>query len=152
MPTIAASFPEAERKNAVSRGLLPGVVLYLSCPFTSPPKDKFIIVGDPDDPPLLVVINSAIHPYVQARPHLLQCQVLISAKAHTFLSHDSYADCAHVEASMSLEEVRVQLEADPSRIRGAVATKSVADVLAALSKASTVSPSHLVRITASLKV
>lgn len=41
-----------------------------------------------------VVINSAINPFIMRRPHLLSRQVQILNEKYSFLSHDSYVNCA----------------------------------------------------------
>ena len=41
-----------------------------------------------------VMINSEINPYIQCRPRMLSCQVLLKASDYSFLNHDSYANCA----------------------------------------------------------
>ncbi len=42
---IGDYFPQNTRIEAVRRGIEPGCVLYLHCPFTRPPKDKFLLVA-----------------------------------------------------------------------------------------------------------
>ena len=59
--------------------------------------EKFrIVAGVADDRILVcsVMINSEINSYIQCRPRLLSCQVLLKAADYDFLSHDSYANCA----------------------------------------------------------
>ena len=41
-----------------------------------------------------VVINSSINPFIMRRPHLLSRQVQILNEKYSFLSHDSYVNCA----------------------------------------------------------
>ncbi len=41
-----------------------------------------------------VIINSQINPFIQKRPRLLARQVQILASNYSFLSHDSYVNCA----------------------------------------------------------
>ena len=41
-----------------------------------------------------VVINSAINPFIMRRPHLLSRQVQILNERYSFLTHDSYVNCA----------------------------------------------------------
>lgn len=40
------------------------------------------------------MINSEINPYIQRRPRILACQVQLKGDDYSFLSHDSYANCA----------------------------------------------------------
>lgn len=41
-----------------------------------------------------VVINSAINPFIMRRPHLLSRQVQILNERYSFLTHDSFVNCA----------------------------------------------------------
>lgn len=56
----------------------------------------FVVVGVSDDRICVcsVVINSAINPFILRRPHLLSRQVQILNERYSFLSHDSYVNCA----------------------------------------------------------
>ena len=65
-------------------------------PHTTPTKDKFVVIVCIDNTPLGFFINSNIHPYVQNRPKLLECQILIRASDNWFLNHDSYIDCTQL--------------------------------------------------------
>lgn len=59
--------------------------------------EKFLIVAGVSDDKLLVcsvMINSVINPYIQKRPRMLSCQVLLKGSDYEFLDHDSYANCA----------------------------------------------------------
>lgn len=40
------------------------------------------------------MINSEVNPYIQRRPRMLSCQVMLKGDDYEFLSHDSYANCA----------------------------------------------------------
>lgn len=90
------------RKNSLSamRGLrnlsvMPGAV-FLG-PWDDIDHEKFLIVAGVSENRLLVcsvMINSDINSYIQKRPRMLSCQVLLKAEEYDFLSHDSYANCA----------------------------------------------------------
>ena len=59
--------------------------------------EKFLIVAGVAEDRILVcsvMINSEINPYIQCRPRMLSCQVLLKASDYSFLNHDSYANCA----------------------------------------------------------
>lgn len=58
---------------------------------------KFFVVAGVSDNRICVcsvIINSAINPFIMRRPHLLSRQVQIHNKDYTFLSHNSYVNCA----------------------------------------------------------
>ena len=66
-------------------------------PWADIDHEKFLIVAGVSDNRILVcsvIINSEINPYIQRRPRMLSCQVLLKCADYDFLSHDSYANCA----------------------------------------------------------
>lgn len=56
----------------------------------------FVVAGVSNDRICVcsVVINSAVNPFIMRRPHLLSRQVQIYNEKYSFLSHDSYVNCA----------------------------------------------------------
>ncbi len=110
------------RRQAVRRRLAPWTVARIPCRFPPPlgAKEKLLMVGSASEARiLLLVINSAVDEYVQRRPQLLQCHVLLRAAAHSFLTRDAYVDCTDV--------LRVQADClvgricqDMSRIKGVI--------------------------------
>lgn len=89
-------------KNSLSfiRGLrgmsiVPGAV-FLG-PWADIDHNKFLIVAGVSKDRILVcsvLINSVINPYIQRRPRMLSCQVVLKGEDYNFLTHDSYANCA----------------------------------------------------------
>lgn len=66
-------------------------------PWADIDHEKFLIIAGVADDRILVcsvLINSEINPYIQRRPRMLACQVLLKGRDYSFLSHDSYANCA----------------------------------------------------------
>lgn len=87
-----------------SLSISPGAV-FLG-PWANIDHEKFLIVAGVSEDRVLVcsvLINSEINQYIQKRPRLLSCQVLLKGEDYDFLSHDSYANCA--------QPVRAKLEA-----------------------------------------
>lgn len=151
MSKLASFFPEHERKDFITRELVPGRVLYLSCDFTDPPKDKLLVLVALAPLPLLFIVNSSIHPFISARPYLASCQVKLEASSHSFLVRDSYLDCSNVISTFSVEELISQLAADTSRIKTLISASAKASILAAIQPAPTISSAHKKLIRASLK-
>jgi hypothetical protein len=58
--TLAGSFPQAEREESFKRQFLPGVLIRLFCPFTTPQKEKRLLIVGSTAPPSFFVINSEI--------------------------------------------------------------------------------------------
>lgn len=58
---------------------------------------KFYVVAAVSDNKICicsVIINSKINPFIQKRPRLLARQVQILSENYSFLTHDSYVNCA----------------------------------------------------------
>lgn len=150
MTGLGPFFPEDMRRDHAVRHVTPGRVLYLACDFTKPPKEKFIVLVAPDDPPLLLVVNSSIPPFISANLHLAVCQVILMASDHAFLDHDSFVNCSEVIDSMSSSDLLGQLVVDPARIKGEVSAPARSRIVGAVRTARTVSPLHKGRILAVL--
>ena len=78
-----------------SLSLTPGAV-FLG-PFEGVDHEKFIVIAGMDDKRVYactVLINSNINPFIMKRQHMLDCQVLLRSERYSFLSHDSFVNCA----------------------------------------------------------
>jgi len=105
---LGGHFPEDIRQSHASRQIGAGSIFFVHCEFTTPPKCKYVAVLADDQHPLIALINSEVHPYIQARPRLLQLQVRMPESDYAFLDHDSYLNCASVFQG---EFSRAELEA-----------------------------------------
>jgi len=112
------SFPQELQDKLIDDSITPGKILLLFCNFTTPPKDKFIVVLSTSPLILSFVINSKIHPFIMARPELLNLQVEISTIDYPFLTHNSYIACHQLVNNLSTDEIKGQLKKDISRIKG----------------------------------
>lgn len=124
-------FPEHERLASVRRQLTPWRVLRLFSHFTSPPKDKLLVIGRVGPDVQVLVINSGLSNYVLARPDLKRCQVRLDAAGHTFLRADSFLNCGEVYL-VGAEDIERQLVEEMSRIRGEVSVQARPAVLEAI--------------------
>ena len=120
---LGGRFPEHERLASVRRQLTPWRVIRVFCHFTSPPKDKLVVVGRIGPDVQVLVINSELSNYVLARPDLKMCQVQLDAAGHPFLWADSFLDCGQVYL-ISAVDIERQLVEDMSRIRGEVSVQA----------------------------
>lgn len=147
MGRVWDSFPEAAKSKYLDQKLRPGTVLYLHCEFTLPqPKDKFVLLASLGTPPLLFVVNSAINQYIQSRPHLLSCQVVLQASEYSFLSQDSYLNCSEVITGVPEESIRGQLMSDTGRLKGDLSQATKQRIVEVVCRARTISPRHKKRI------
>lgn len=120
------------KERYIQENILPWQVLRLFCKFTTPPKNKHLLLVSTYPQPLLFMVNSHIHPYVKIRPHLMSCQVLLKASEHYFLAHDSYIDCRDIYTHFSLSDIVKQVYTDKQRIKGFVGEEAQEQVVAAI--------------------
>lgn len=151
MARLGDHFPDDEKDAYLKSHLVPGQVLYLFCPFTRPPKDKYVVLLTMSPQPLLFVVNSRIPAFAAKRPHLAGCQVLIDAMDHSFLDHDSFINCAEVIDALDREAVLSQLRADTSRLRGCVSPPVMAEIVDAVNGARTITSMHKKAVLSALR-
>lgn len=151
MGKLGDFFPDEEKQQYADRQLKPGQVVFIFSGFTNPPKEKYLVIGHLGEKPLLFVINSKVHPYIQSHPDLLQCQVLITASDHCFLEHDSYVDCSQVIDSVAEAEIRTQVLADLGRIRGELNANTKQQIIQVVRGARTIPERYKTLIINSLK-
>lgn len=144
MTTLADYLPEAEKHQFVHKHLKPGQILYLFCDFTTPPKEKYLVLACSGANPLLFLINSEIHPYIEARPELQKCQVKIRASDYQ-LDHDSYINCSRVIDNISETEIIEQVIKDTGRIKGELTEETTQEIIQVVTTAKTLN-THIKRL------
>lgn len=145
MAKLGDAFADDERRKSVARQLQPGTVIYLEIAFPQGARSKYLVVARVDDECCAFIVNSQIHPFVQAHPTLSVCQVRIDAARHAFLDHDSYIAC-HEVLRLPTAGVISELVTDLSRIKGRLHTEVLVEVVAAVKRAPTLSPAEQTRI------
>lgn len=80
MISFGDRFPASFKKSK----LQVGAVIYTHCPFTTPPKNKYMLICSLN-PLLVLLINSKINAFIENKPALKNCQILLSQKEHLFL-------------------------------------------------------------------
>ena len=143
MSSLGDMFPKGfENAFAANRELKVSDVLYLHCDFTTPPKNKFLVVCC-CNPLLVLLINSEISEFIQARPSLLQSQVDVAQADHGFLEWDSFINCIEAHQAFNLEVVKEQITQDyRDTLRGEIAEYCMRDVYRAVSASQTMSRRH----------
>lgn len=127
--SLGRHFPESFRIEKLSSQFVPGCVIYLQCPFTTPPKPKFMLVGS-TEPLLVLMINSEINDFIMSNTNLLACQVKIDHTSHPFLSHNSWANCVDALTAFKHDEIKNEIATDPSKvIKGILSESCVRDVI-----------------------
>ncbi|MDP2303308.1 MAG: hypothetical protein Q8N03_12885 [Ignavibacteria bacterium] len=117
---LGDNFPPALKEQQINNSISSGKVLKLFCPFTKPPKEKYLLLISINPTVCVFIINSEINLFVQSKYDLQEAQVLIKKNDYNFLDHDSYIACNEVIEYFSLEEIKKQLSQDISRIKGKI--------------------------------
>lgn len=101
--------------------LTPGNILYLFCDFTTPPKEKFLILVATNPGLLFIIVNSTINEFKQNEEELLEAQISLELKDHPCLKHDSFADCSKVIRHFDATEVIRQVNSGLGSLKGQLA-------------------------------
>ncbi len=79
-----------------------------NCRYTTPRKDKFVVIVCLNPNPYGFLINSKIARFIKRNPDLRSSQVSITANKYGFLEHDSYINCGRLFSFKSGELHSVQ--------------------------------------------
>lgn len=100
-----------------------------NCRHSTPPKDKLVVIVCVSVKHMGFFINKDINPFIQKRPELLTCQVVIKASEHKCLKYDSYVHCARIYPFE---------DAELSDIRDPISTQAKTEIKQAVNRADTV--------------
>lgn len=92
----------------VSNNLRVGSVIYKFCSFTTPPKNKLMVVASLEPRLLILLINSEINPFYFQKG-LDRFHVPIPFADHNFLTHDSYTNCIEAHSSFDCSEIKQEV-------------------------------------------
>jgi hypothetical protein len=148
--TLGDSFPPELKKELIEKDLIPGRFIYLFCPFTTPPKNKYFLVASINPLVLLFIVNTSVNPFIQNNPKLLEAQLLLKQSDYSFLNHDSYLDCHQIIDRFTLEEIKGILFDDLSRIKGFLGLVTRDEIVKILNKNMTLTLEQRVNIINSL--
>jgi len=139
---LGPAFPPGYREAHVRQHLKPGVVIKLRQVMDDGNvHDKRFVVLHVDDRTVTCVINSVVSRFIQVRPDMLKCQVLMRVSDHDFMNHDSHVDCSRARSYKTNDVVR-ELTAEPERMLGSVSAELRDAMVGALKFALTISPSE----------
>ena len=145
MATLGDAFSDDERRKSVARQLQPGTIIFLDVAFPQGRRPKFLVVAHVEHECCTFIVNSRITTFIEAHPKLAVCQVKIDAARHPCFRHDSHIAC-HELLRLPTAKVITELAADLSRIKGNLHPEVVAEVVAAVKRAPTLSPAEQTRI------
>ncbi len=136
MTSLGDSFPDKVKIEFLESKLFAGQVFYLFCRFTTPPKEKYLLLVCTKPKLLFFTINSEINAFKMARPHLKQCQVTIDKNNHDFLHHNSFVDCTQLN-EIRFDDIKDQVVEDVNRVKKMVDTKIIKEVIKAVNNSKT---------------
>jgi len=117
MPLFSNQGEKVKRKLA-ERIAVPGAIIHFPCSFTTPPKNKFIILVYIDEGMGFFFINHKINAFKMNKPELLRTQIPILKINHDFLDADSYIDCCECRNDISYEEVISEIIKNNECVKG----------------------------------
>ena len=150
MAKLGDAFSETDRRKSALRRLVPGAVIYLEVVLPGDRKNKFLVVAHVDAECCTLVVNSRIHPFIEARPDLAICQVKMDAARHDFLRRNSWIAC-HEVLKLRTEAVVSELLSDMGRLRGTVHRDVLDEIAAAVKRAPTLSAAEQTLLAEALK-
>ena len=150
MAKLGDAFSASDRRKSALRRLVPGAVVYLEVALPGARKNKFLVVAHVDAECCTFVINSRVHPFIEARPDLSVCQVKVDAARHDFLRRNSWIAC-HEVLKLRTEAVVSELVSDMSRLRGIVNKDVLDEIAAAVKRAPTLSATEQTLLANALK-
>lgn len=150
MAKLGDAFSEPDRRKSALRRLTPGAVVYLEVVLPGDRKNKFLVVASVDAECCTFVVNSRVHPFIEARSDLSVCQVKVDAARHDFLRRDSWIAC-HEVLKLRTDAVIADLVADMSKLKGRIHRDVLYEIAAAVKRAPTLSVAEQTRLVESLQ-
>ncbi|OCQ53747.1 hypothetical protein Ppb6_00973 [Photorhabdus australis subsp. thailandensis] len=149
MTNLGDKFPASFRADfSAKQSLAIGDVLYLHCPFTTPPKLRYLLVCC-CEALLVLIINSKISEFIRLRQELLQCQVDLPQKDREFLQWDLFVNCIEAHAAFDIKrEISTNYH---NIIKGKVADYCMREVYGAIKHSPTMKRGQKCKILESLK-
>jgi hypothetical protein len=147
---LGSAFPAEYLKQQVTRQLVPGCVIKL-CEEMDDGRiqEKRYVVLSLGVHTTCCVINSKIGPFLQARPELLKCQVLMKVEHHGFMDHDSHVDCSRTK-KFHTDHVIKELVAKLDWMLGTVAVDLREEIVAGLKHSPVLSAADVDELSKSL--
>ena len=150
MAKLGDAFSESDRRRSALRRLIPGAVVYLEVVLPGDRKNKYLVVASVDAECCTFVVNSRVHPFIEARSELSVCQVKVDAARHEFLRRDSWIAC-HEVLKLRTDAVIAELVADMGKLKGRIHRDVLNEIAAAVKRAPTLSPAEQIRLVESLQ-
>lgn len=111
-----------------------GVVIHAYCHNCKPAKDKYFVIARVLPKPILLFINSKMNAYVEKRPHLHDCHVVITSDHYRFLRHDSLIACCEPYHAFQYDDLLTTLKYDSKAYCGVLTDDDLLKVIEAVTK------------------
>jgi hypothetical protein len=148
---LGSAFPRAFLEAQIQRRLKPGMVIKMRQTMDDGAiHEKRFVVVVVNENTVTFVINTAISAFLQSRPALLKCQVVMPVADHTFMRHDSHIDCSRTR-TYATREVVSELVAQPDWVLGSISDMLRADILAAIKFSPVLSANDVAQLCLSLQ-
>src|SRR4030067_1619536 len=141
---LGDSFPDNKKRYYFYLLLVPGMILRLFCPFTSPPKYKFILLLSMNPEPVFFIINTKPNRFVLRK--FPDQQIPVIQRDYTSPTHDSYIECSTPRSEFTAEAMRAKGLADLGRIKGMLTEADRAAVVGAIKRNRTIETSQKRRL------
>lgn len=147
---LGSAFPRDFVESQIRRRLKPGTVIKMRQTMDDGliHEKRFVIVAI-NELTVTFIINTAISPFLKARPALLKCQVNMPVADHLFMSHDSSVDCSRIR-SYDSKEVIHELVEQPDWVLGSISTELRTSITAAIKFSPTLSTKEVTELCKSL--
>ena len=135
----------------IANHLKVGAVLHKFCEFTTPPKDKFIVIASLEPHLLVLMINSNINDFYiqQGLDHF---HIPVSAAEHKFLAYDSYTNCVEAHTAFDCSQIRQEIMDDYNNVfKGWLTDKCLEAVYHAIKANTLIRKGHQKEIIASIE-
>ncbi len=138
--SLGDAFPEALKRGSIQRQVKPGAIIKLNVQMDDGKlHEKRFVVIDVNIDTVTLVINTEISRFIENKPHLLKCQVLMKVDEHPCMEYDCHVDCSRARL-YSEEEVRNQLMGNPKWILGEISESLRDEIMNALKHSNQISP------------
>lgn len=102
-------------ESLLLNNLRAGAVIHKFCDFTTPPKNKFMVVGSTEPNLLTLMINSQVNAFYQQNDSF-KYHVQIPAEHHPFLKHDSFTNCIEAHSAFDCSSIKKEVVNDYNNI------------------------------------
>jgi hypothetical protein len=141
--SLGDSFPASLKRDAITRRLVPGVVVKFPWRLDDGrTKEKRFVVVHVSAQSVMCIINTKDVHFTFVEPALAVCQVRLPRQGHDFMDHDSHIDCSALRVFRT-DEIQTILESSTERILGNVSADILLEMASALKRSPKIAPIEL---------